>query len=115
MTCSVGRVHLLRHLDPVVWPTNAAQYILRLPLATKQLVAHEFGFLQYRKVYYFSDNPDYPYVHLVKLSGCPFPLITCCSKVTYDRFLAERRKGKFSDVDLTVFIPAAHDEQIHDL
>jgi len=105
----------LRQFDAQVWLPHVCRIVQRdkLPCASITPIVTEYGSLYYRSVHYYSDNPRYPYVRLLKHCNSPLPLVVCCAKPAYELFLQDLVKGSFVNTDIV--IPIAYREQVADL
>ena len=107
MTCRAAIILLnLRRIDPEVWVYRAAEIIspAYFPEISTRYVPREYGSLYYRTIYYYSPNPDYPYVCLVKHPDYHLPLVQCCDKEEYKRFVTSYNKGEFGKYGIAAHI-----------
>ena len=105
----VSKINILRSLDPEVWPQNSAR-ILQTPYQPQVSltpVDNTHCWLSYRGKYYYSDSDKYPYVMLMKNKHLPLPIVKCCTKQCYDRFLSKFFSGVFGEKGITVHTPSS--------
>lgn len=94
----------LRSLDPEVWPSTFPRIIQTpfQPQASLVPVDNPHGWILYRGVYYYSDDHKYPYVMLSNTKHLSLPIIKCCTKESYDRFLRDFFNGSFINHGVSV-------------
>ena len=74
---------LLKSLDPELWEQKYSCRIVQAPLqpmASLEPVETTHDSLLYRGVYYYSDNPEFPYVGFMKSRDGNLPLVSCFHK-----------------------------------
>lgn len=95
----------LKDLDPEVWVDNTGRYVqtpLR-PQASKDPISNKMGWIKYRGIYYYSTNPTYPYVRLMKRNGLEHPIVYCCKLELFDRFLRQYNDGYFDKYPVEIY------------
>lgn len=101
-------INNLRQLDSEVWVVNAARIIQTpfQPCGSKDCIQNEYGSICYRGIYYYSSNPERPYVAMIKNKNLSLPLVRTCNKYAFECFLEKFEMGEFSWYDVTVQLPS---------
>ena len=92
----------LRELDPEVWYAGSARVVqLALqPNASRERPPCNLCWIFYRGIYYYSTNPERPLVRLKMSKSHNLPLVSCCDRRSYERFVKEAEEGKYGDHEM---------------
>lgn len=117
MNNTILRLRHLRRYDKELWVPEVTRTIKSelLPSASKESCVRENGSIFYRGVYYFSHDRNYPFVRFETPKKLGVPLVTACTKKSYDEFLEQRLNGEFVDVEAWVCLPISYHNDKSDL
>lgn len=104
MEATVTSAQELAYYDSELWAKDFVKDIPEqyLPMARYEPQSKGSNCIKYRGLYYYSSNPELPYVRLVKINKYPIPFICCCFKASYDMFKSELNT-KYKDVDVSIY------------
>lgn len=95
------KTNKLHSIDPELWFRGYSRHIQKQhqPFVSDIFVPG-VTCLQYRDRYYYSTDPERPYITFKFVSQSKHPLPITCTKLSYVQFLDRWQKGQFKDDEI---------------